>query len=37
MTAAREKFNRLTERTDRIDDTELDNFWSTLAPPTSSS
>ncbi len=33
MTAARQKFDHLKDRTDQIDDTELDNFWSTLAPP----
>lgn len=37
MTDARTTFTELTERTDRIDDAELDAFWATLAPPPSSS
>jgi len=31
-TTARKKFTEFTERTDRISDAELDDFWATLAP-----
>ena len=34
MTDARKRFAEFTERTDRLSDTELDEFWATLAPVT---
>lgn len=32
---ARKKFTEFRERTDRIPDAELDDFWATLEPPPS--